>query len=178
MTLQLMEVVGVDGFLAPAQLVAVLCLIVTLLLADLAPLVHLNFALEAVAVMGDDAEVFICHVRRVCCRARHMYKLKLVGFISVVCLDCFAICAALVHDARVDDKLSLILPQHHQRERDQEDADNKFADTEVVLAGEGILLDLASLCQSLGLRCLDWNSFVGQRSIFCESVGAYCNGAF
>ena len=107
-----------------------------LLSDDLAPLVHLDFALEAVTIVRHDTEVVVDDFSVVRCHARHVDERILVGVVGIVSLNIFDGFAAFAHALSKRDHFLLVLPEQDQRKGDQNAADKEFADTQiVVLAG-------------------------------------------
>lgn len=100
----------------------------------LSPLIHLNFALQAVAIVCNYTEIVVNYLNCIFCSASHMHELILVGIVGVVAVHRFHGLLAQLHALSEGHNFLLVFPKHDQGEWDCEAAKYKARDAPIIFA--------------------------------------------
>lgn len=128
-----MEIRAVNTTLGPDCVILVGLSVVVFGLNDLSPLVHLDFAFEAVTIVRNYAEVLVHDLTIVHRLSSQVHQFKLVDFIRVVGLNVFDHLAALVHTLGEGDDFLFILPEQDEGERNQEKSREETSNTKCIV---------------------------------------------
>ena len=130
-----LELAAIDWLLAPDERILVLSalLLLLLVLADLAPLVHLHFPPQTVRVADHHSEVRVGDLLPVDCLPTHMHQLKVVSLVRLIAVDRAHLFPPLRHTLGVHDDLALVLPEKDEGEGDQEAPKDEGTDARFVL---------------------------------------------